>query len=243
MVEKVIKAHLVEIENFTTDVSQKEEGTNKLEVHFNPETLKVTYANQNTGGEQPNGASSQNVGNLTSKLSVELLFDTTTSETANDTAQESDVRALTKRVVQFLKPKENGNSNSEDQAERAPPRTRFQWGSFIFEGVVDSVNETLEYFSAEGMPLRASVSLSMKSDNAAILIDKLQSNRNGSNRVPGGTGQTTPLSQTRPGDTLQRLAGRAGRSADWKSIAAANGIDDPLRPSTGSLLNLKIPRL
>jgi hypothetical protein len=219
---KVEKAYLVEIENYTTDVSQKEEGSNKVEVQFNPETLQLTHTNQNSGGDQPNGSSAQNVGNLTSKLSLELLFDTTENG--------DDVRRQTEKVAYFLMPKEDAN--------RTPPRTRFQWGSFIFEGIIDSLRETLDYFSEEGVPMRATLSLEIQSDNIVFLIDKLQGSGQGAGGE--GSGVTTPLQTARPGDSVQALAGRAGRSADWKKIAEANNIDDPLRLPVGALLNLKI---
>ncbi|KAA3664728.1 MAG: peptidoglycan-binding protein [Chloroflexi bacterium] len=226
MIEQVAKAYLVEIGSNSEKTSPSE---GRVEVHFNPQTLKVAYANQNKGGEQPKGASAQNVGNLTSKLSVELLFDTTGTENILS-GQSKDVREETQKIVKFIMPK-----NVETKS--APPLTRFQWGSFIFEGVVDSINETLEYFSADGLPLRATISLSMKSDNIASLINKTNGNALIDLSV-SGIGASTPLSQTRPGDTVQQMAGRLGRSRDWKSIAAANNIDDPLRPVPGALLNM-----
>ncbi|MCI0576990.1 MAG: LysM peptidoglycan-binding domain-containing protein [Chloroflexi bacterium] len=227
MIEQVAKAYLVEIENYTTDVTQKEEGTHKVEVQFNPETLKLSFANQNTGGDQPNGGSAQNVGNLTSQLSVDLLFDTTEDG--------SDVREKTKEVARFMMPKE-GDTN------RTPPRTRFQWGTFIFEGIIDGLGETLEYFSAEGVPMRAAISLTIKSDNIVFLIDKIKGAGRRRPAPAEGIGATSPLNAARPGDSLQRLAGRAGLSADWKAIAGANGIDDPLRLPAGALINLNVRR-
>lgn len=226
MIEQVAKAYLIEIENYTTDVNQKAEGDKKtkVEVHFNPQTLKLKFANQNAGGDQPNGASAQNVGNLTSDLSVELLFDTT--------EEGSDVRELTKKVAYFIMPKEG-------EANRTPPRTRFQWGSLVFEGIADALEETLDYFSAEGVPLRATLSLTLKSDNIVFLIDKIQGNGRSPATPAEGIGATTPLQSARPGDSVTSLAGRAGLSANWKAIAAANNIDDPLRLPAGALLNLK----
>lgn len=233
MIEKVAKAYLVEIENYTTDVSQKEEGTNKLEVHFNPQTLKLKFANNNTGGDQPNGASAQNTGNLTSELSVELLFDTTEPKKNGDGEEQSqDVRELTKKVAHFIMPKEGDTKN-------APPRTRFQWGSLIFEGVANALEETLEYFSADGVPMRATLSLTLKSDNIVFLIDKIKGTGRSGSTPSEGTGITSPLQSARPGDSVTSLAGRTGLSANWKDIAAANDIDDPLRLEAGALLNLK----
>ena len=40
------------------------------------------------------------------------------------------------------------------------------------------------------------------------------------------------------GDSLQGMAGKDGKQ-DWQGIAAANGIEDPLRMSPGQLVNLE----
>ena len=37
----------------------------------------------------------------------------------------------------------------------------FEWGSFVFEGYIDSYKETLDFFAPEGVPLRATLSLSL----------------------------------------------------------------------------------
>lgn len=224
------KAALIEIPSLTEaqDQLEQNQGSGKrVVVDFNPQTLKVAFANQNSGGNQPAGSSSQFVGSPSSKLSVELLFDTT--ETG------SDVRQKTRDVAYFMSPK------LSDNEERTPPFVRFQWGSFIFEGKVDSMDETLDYFSEEGMPLRATVALNLSSDTGVFLIGRVNNANNAAPRSPA-TGATTPLKPAQPGDSLPQMAGRNGRSADWKAIAAANNIDDPLRLQAGALINLKIKR-
>ena len=45
------------------------------------------------------------------------------------------------------------------------------------------------------------------------------------------------MSQAKQGDTLQGMAAQNGQS-DWKGVAAANGIEDPLRLSPGQLIDL-----
>src|SRR5688500_12065973 len=99
---------------------------NKVRVQFNPTTLKVAYTNQVSGGDQPGGSPKQFIGQSTTKMSIELWFDTT--------ADGSDVREKTIKVAYFIRPK----SAAGDQAGRQlPPRLRFSWGSFLFDGVVD----------------------------------------------------------------------------------------------------------
>ncbi len=42
-----------------------------------------------------------------------------------------------------------------------PPLVRFQWGDLLFRGTMQSVTETIDLFSEDGVPLRSTVSLSL----------------------------------------------------------------------------------
>src|SRR3954464_12874124 len=129
------KARLVEIRwDAQQQKAEPVDGGRVVEVQFNPENLKVTFANENRGGDQPGGSSRQFVGSGTSKLSVDLLFDTT------DTG--ADVRRRTEEVAFFIEAK----AEPGDKSRRVPPGLRFEWGSFVFQGVVDQLSETLDYF-------------------------------------------------------------------------------------------------
>lgn len=216
------KAKLVEIKwDANQQTAEEVPGeANNLEVQFNPPSLKVAYANNNTGGDQPGGSSSQYTGSASSRMSVELLFDTT--ETG------ADVRAITEKVSYYLKPKEDDPSN------RVPPGIRFEWGSFVFEGIMNSMDETLDYFSEEGIPLRATLQLSL-SRNAAVVIRR-DLGRAGSGGAPG----TSPLDTARLGESVMDIAARHNLSANWKGIASANNIDDPLRLSAGVRLDIGV---
>jgi hypothetical protein len=185
-----------------------------VDVQFNPQTLKVSFSNKNAGGDQPGGSSKQFVGSGTTKLSVELLFDTT--------ADGTDVRVHTEKVAFYIKA--DAGSGSGSGSNRVPPGVQFEWGSFIFRGTVDSMDETLEYFSEEGVPLRANISLSISRQEIEFLP--------GEQGEGGGGG--VPLTTAKFRDSIQRLAG----GGDWKGIAAANNIDDPLRLSAGALINV-----
>ena len=221
----ITKAELVEIKQFSSssDALSQAEKENRVEVQFNPQSLKLSLSNQNVGGDQPGGSSKQFVGSGSSKLSMELVFDTS--------ATGADVRADTQKVAYFVMAQEQEKKDDK----RKPPNVRFQWGSFIFEGVVESMDETLEYFSEEGVPLRATVSLSLSRDNIVILRGNARSGGAGTN-----TGATSPLDAARPGDSIASMAARIGASADWKGIANANGIDDPLRLEAGARVNLNV---
>jgi hypothetical protein len=223
------KAKLVEIKwDANQQQAKKVNGANDVEVQFNPETLKLSFANEIKGGDQPGGNAKQFVGSGTSKLSVELVFDTTTDG--------SDVRKKTERVAYFIKAKKDPKQKNK----RVPPGISFEWGSFIFRGIVESMDETLDYFSEEGVPLRATISLSLSRQEIEFLFGE-PGPASGSAAGSGvGTPGTVPLEPARTGESLQRMAGRNGNSSNWKAIAAANNIDDPLRLSAGAALNMNL---
>jgi hypothetical protein len=225
----VAKAKLVEIERFSSRPQAERPRDGKVViVQFNPESLKVALANENRGGNQPGGSSRQFVGSGSSSLTIELLFDTT--------VEGSDVRRKTEQVAYFVMAKQQPNQNNQC----TPPRVRFEWGTFIFEGVVDSMDETLDYFSERGVPMRATVSLKMSRDDIVFLFG--QPGRAGARGQGAGGGGgapgIVPLEPAGSDESVQSMAGRQGNSSDWKSIAAANDIDDPLRLPAGTMLDM-----
>src|SRR5262245_49177618 len=113
---------------------QKVPGGKKIPVQFNPQTLKLTYSNENKSANQPGGSAAQFVGAGTSKLSVELLFDTSQDG--------KDVRQKTADIAFFIKPDSGNAQPASKQKKRVPPGLSFEWGTFKFEGVLDSLQET-----------------------------------------------------------------------------------------------------
>lgn len=208
----------------------------RVTVQFNPETLKVAFANQvvppnNPGAQDQREGSTQFVGKGTTKMSVQLWFDVT-STLPEGKSQVTDVRDLTKEVIYFITPK----ASADDRTKQVPPGIRFLWGSFQFDGIVESLEESLEFFSQDGRPLRASVSLSMSQQQIEVLRNS-EFEPNAPN-APGGAAGTRPLSQAASGDSVQGMAAGRGRGSDWQSIAAANNIENPRLLQPGQLLDL-----
>jgi hypothetical protein len=222
---ELAKAKLIELDEKFKDPKP---GAKPVDVQFNPETLKVTFANQIVqpkGGDQGGGSSGrQFVGDGTTKLALTLWFDVT-AMTENPV---DDVRRLTQKVIYFMTPKpiEKG----KEKGKSVPPATRFHWGSFVFDGIVEGLEESLEYFSPDGKPLRAQITLTIGQQK--ILVTKFE----GDGRVPSTPGQT-PMTQAKQGQSLQGMSAANGNS-DWKGVAAANGIEDPLRMNPGQLVDL-----
>ncbi|HEX5749546.1 MAG TPA: hypothetical protein VFZ09_25175 [Archangium sp.] len=218
------KAELRQLDERQNEVNEQ----NWVMVQFNPETLKVSLSNQLSGDQKGTGGR-QYVGEGTTKLSLQLWFDVTDPDT---NSQENDVRRLTRKVAFFISPTEKVK-----EGQYIPPAVRFVWGSFQFDGVVESMEESLELFSPEGRPLRASVTLGLsqqKIDPYVIRTDK--------SPVVGPGARITGIERLTPapaGSTLQGMAANVGREAEWWEIAKANRIEDPLRLPTGQLINLK----
>ena len=238
------KAKLIELD---AEFAEKDDGK-IVEVQFNPETLKVSFANQivqpNNAGAGTNGAGSQSgpasrqfVGAGTTKLTLQLWFDVN-GPLPKEKEGILDVRELTKEVAFFITPVPEGENF-------IPPAVKFLWGSFHFDGLVDSMDESLEFFSKDGVPLRASMNINMSQQRIQEFSGK-QGRRQPSG--PGGSGAapagTRPLERAPAGSTLQGLAANLGQAANWRDIADAGGIENPRLLQPGQLIdmNVRIPR-
>ncbi|MDH5181419.1 MAG: hypothetical protein OEY07_17280, partial [Gammaproteobacteria bacterium] len=176
----VTKAFLQEIEWDKHGNVKKEHA--RVPVQFNPESLKVAFSNQIAGDNNKGGSALQFASKGTTKLSFEMWFDVSVY---SGTDAEGDVRKLTEKVVKFMRTK--GTTGKGDKTKYIPPGCRFQWGSFLFEGVVESINENLEFFSDKGVPLRASVSVSMTKQDVDIKFASLENAKAATNKSAVGT--------------------------------------------------------
>ncbi len=200
-------------------------------VQFNPDSLKVSFANQIA---QPSGSGDQNgpqarqfVGAGTTKLSVTLYFDVT-AELPVDLPQANDVRKLTERVAYFITPTTEGSGRS---TKYIPPSVRFIWGSFAFDGIMESMEESLEIFSAEGRPLRASVAIALTQQKITeFKFAQGAPDPPGVTRRGGAAPGTAPMTEAPAGSNLQNMAANQpggtgsgqGLNGGWQAIASAD---------------------
>jgi Contractile injection system tube protein len=221
MATALAKAELRELD---TDFANEINPDNTLVVQFNPETLKVTFANQiatpSGAGDQRGPAARQFVGAGTTKLTAQLWFDVTAPQTGPPGAAADDVRKLTQKVAYFITPRQEGD-------HFVPPAVRFAWGSFQFDGMMDSMDESLEFFSSDGKPLRANVSISLSQQKIQKFVFR---------PTAGNGAGTRPLTAAPQGSTLQGLV---GPSADWQQVAAGNNIENPRLLQPGQLIDLR----
>jgi hypothetical protein len=232
-----------ELRQLDANFDQEVEPDTWCKVQFNPETMKVSLANQlvqpSGAGDQRGTPAQQFVGAGTTKLSLQLWFDVNAPQPDGD--EVDDVRKLTQKVAFFITPKAPGRQ----AGQFVPPGVRFIWGSFQFDGLMDTLEESLEFFSPEGRPLRANVSIALSQQRITKFAfrDIPPAGGLGGAAAPGvpTTPGTEPLAQAPEGSTVQSLAGEAGRGDDWQAIAAANGIENPRLLEPGQLLDLSPP--
>jgi hypothetical protein len=193
-------------------------GGTPLTVHFNP--LSLVYSVENSNPPQSGGPKKvQYVAQFSGKLTMDLQFDTT------DTG--ADVRTVTNQVAMFMQASANataaaagsappsGSSNSSAPPPKAPPVLMFQWGTYQFQGIMDSFKETIDFFSADGVALRALVSIQLsRQDN---VFDE-GANLSG----PTSAGSLVPSSS---GDSALSMATRGGDPSAQRQLGTDNGLD------------------
>ena len=197
-----------------------------IQVQFNPATLRVTLANtmraeNRSASGGPSGAAAQFVEKSESTLAVELVFDTTAP--TQDIQANSDVRKLTQKIAEtFMKPQE-GRPNQP----LAPKKCRFQWGAFKFTGMLSAYNETLDFFAPEGIPLRATLSLTFKEDRYQFEMDAA---------VTAAQREVPRFVPTAASTSVDRAAQVAGVDPkQWRLLASYNGLENPRFTVDGGL--------
>jgi len=134
--EPVAKAQLRELDaSFEREINRPRWVT----VPINPHELRTSFSHE--------------LG-PTTRLDLRLTFDVDAPAPRGRRAPD-DVRRLTERVAYFATPR------AVRGGAPARPAVRLAWGTFQFDGHVEALEETLEAFSPDGRPLRATLALSL----------------------------------------------------------------------------------
>ncbi|WP_405868119.1 LysM peptidoglycan-binding domain-containing protein [Streptomyces sp. NBC_01515] len=231
---------------------QAVDNSGGLTVDFDPASLQLTYTPTGVTGANAvitsgtwSKFAAQQTGQSTT-LGVDLTFDTTATGTP--------VTDRTQPIVALTLP-------DVSRGSAAPARrvARFSWGGFVFFGAVQTLTQTIDFFSATGIPLRASVKMTLSDVKqpdpagarpaqaapvpfgAAAGISAAPATATApSGTTAAATGApvgTTPLTLSQAGDSVQAIAARSGAGVSWKTIAAANGIDNPRLLPPGTILD------
>ena len=156
------------------------------------------------------------------KLSLEILFDASGSH-------DGSVVEAVEKLFACTVPTEQ----SVGQQKPSPPLVVLQWGPISsFPAFITSVSAKYTLFTSDGLPIRASCSLSLE-------------------EMPSEAGRQNPTSGSDSvrrsrtlveGDSLASIAyAEYGDPAAWRAVARFNGIDDPLRCRAGTRVVLPPP--
>jgi len=137
-------------------------------------------------------------------LTVSLFFDTY--------EQRTDVRAKTGKIAALTQP------TIGTAERREPPVVVFTWAGPLFVGIVSKLDQKFTMFLETGVPVRAELTVTFKS----ILTPE-------EDQHAQGKFNCRQLWQVRENDRLYLIAQTAlGRADQWRLIAEANNIYDPL---------------
>ncbi|NDY71148.1 hypothetical protein DO021_06255 [Desulfobacter hydrogenophilus] len=223
-------------------LSDNEQRDNKVTVHFNPESLDITFTNSVQKGRR-NQPAQVSVTETTAKLSMALIFDTTRDG--------ADVRTRTNLLGRMMDPAQQ-RPRRNNRNRKIPSIVIFQWGTIWFEGYIDSYREKLDFFSSEGVPLRAVVTLSMTQQQRNFDPNtSVNPANNTAGDVTPGTNDPATRSGTPSGNSPVNRTGSntsvtdtvasgnsmaAGNSTAARAVAAANGIENMRLPEVNELV-------
>jgi Contractile injection system tube protein len=224
------KATLVAI---SPDETPKVKGT-PFEVQFNPTTMKLTMTNSIDVGSARGREAARHLETSATTLSLDLVFDT--ADEASDKGEAVNVRDRSKEVSRFVLPAKDGRK------KQAPPRVRFAWGTFVFDGVMSQLTEDIDLFSPTGVPLRSKVTISIKEQNPEYIAGRLgPAAATGADAKPPGEGNGAPgniggggdaTGVALGGESAADFAARMGLDpAAWRGLAA--GLDATLSLEAG----------
>ncbi len=217
--------------------------SNPIEVQFNPAEYKITDSvsfneEERRGDNEPVVTYS---GTTTSTLNVKLYFDC--DEMLSISTLKSKVQSLMS-LTQEPNPTDLMSSpilkqidkivelTKIDGDEHRPPQVAFVWGALQFAGFITSATTTYTMFDKAGRPLRATVDVVMKGSNIALDQRKspLMSPDRTKARVLTEDSNIWSIAEKEYGDVRE-----------WRRIADANGIMNPLDIPVGKVL--KVPSI
>lgn len=198
------------------------DGTDeKVTFHFNPTSYSVEKAAslRPAPSPAPGGRPTVFIGSEPRTLSLNgVLFDAWESG--------DDVSKPIVLLMSWL----NATSESAGRGQPAPPTVILQWNEPTgFKAYLSKVTASYLMFRRDGTPVRATANMS--------LVERLEPapGPNPSSRGLAGYRTQTVVA----GQSLQSIAHEEyGDPTAWRTIAEANGIDDPLRLAPGTRLRV-----
>lgn len=201
------------------------ESGGRIDCMFNPAKFSFSQANRWDSDQIPGKATPtmRYVGGGGGSFSLSLVFDTT--------AQGTSVTSYTNKLLKLMDVDTSLPGYDASRSNGRPPWVKFHWGTDLhsFKAVVKTMQVGFTYFASDGLPLRASVEMS---------LEQYEPDANwGPQNPTSGTPRPNRTHRVEVGDTLDRIASRYyGDATKWRAIAEANAIGDPLDLAPGRFL-------
>lgn len=185
----------------------------EIEVLFNPSDYSLEIANnyQETKVAGLDKGLMQFVNGLAGTLTMDLYFDTYTDGGGSDVTEKTDEVAKLMGVQ-----------------GHAPPKVEFRWGTMAFQAVVERLGQNFTMFRADGVPVRAKLSITFK--GVKTLSEQLKDPRRNS------SDKTKRRTLTADSSIWLVAAKEYGDPRYWRLIARQNRIDDPTAIRPGAVL-------
>lgn len=193
-----------------------------LEICFNPTEYSISESNDYAEAQIP-GLGAPIIQFKQGKartLSLELMLDTYDTKDAS----KKDIRN------KFIKPLEKAIQVDSDL--HAPLFCQIIWGTLNFVGILESLEKKYTLFNKSGIPVRARVTLKVKEYIPLPLIVK---------NARLSSPDRRKMFTLKDGDDIWQMSYRAYEDpAQWRVIAEANNIDDPLELEPGKDLIIPV---
>lgn len=204
------------------------ESGERLPCLYNPETLSVGRRNNWVSNPMPGKGvpTLQYAGAGGGWMRMDLRFDTTVDGTP--------VTKHTGKILKLMEVDPNLPGTDLERNNARPPTVTFHWGDLhSFRAVVSDIRLSFTYFSSGGVPLRAEIQLELRQYESSDAL--------GPQNPTSGTPKPSRVHRVQPGETLDRISARYyGDATQWRRLAQANNVEDPLALHPGDLLD--IPR-
>jgi len=190
---------------------------------FNPHEYTLTKRNQWTRGV----TKGKNIPRLmfnqggAQTLQLQLFFDTY--------AEGTDIREHTDPLWRMMMVDADKINHRTNKSE--PPAVAFQWGGLVFIAVITNMTQKFTLFLKDGTPVRTTVDVTLEQ-----LIDV--EDFAPQNPTSGG-GEAAKTRVVCAGERIDLISFEEyGDPTQWRRIAGANGLTNPLRLRPGQRLTV-----
>lgn len=196
----------------------------KFDVQFNPKEYSLQKSA--TWEHKPSTSADSTTmpefkGANSAELTVELFLDATQTKP-------EDLKKTVDKLFYCCSPL----LKTKQQKKPSAPFVVLEWGTLKFTGNVKQVSAKYTLFNQKGDPLRATCSMTLQ---------ELPTQKGKTNPTSGAL-DSTASHRVVAGDTLQSIAWAEYQDPNlWRHLAAANGIDDPLRLREGDMVLIPPP--